>query len=114
MEMERTMNFIVETLADVAVRQQAAEVRANRAEQRMDKFERQMRGLQTLVKTGMRMMIDIQKTQKVMNQKLTALTVQVTELTESQKDTDRKFKNWLESMRSNGHKGSNGNSKKPN
>jgi peptidoglycan hydrolase CwlO-like protein len=115
------MNFIVETLADVAVRQQAAEVRAkradqrmDRAEQRMDKFERQMKGIQTLVKTGMKVMVDIQKTQKVTNQKLTALTEQVTELAESQRDTDRKFKNWLESMRSNGHKGSNGNSKKSN
>jgi chromosome segregation ATPase len=121
MDLERTMQFIVDTLADVAVKQQVAEVRAQRAEQRMDKLERQMKGIQTLVKTGMKKIIDVQKAQKVTNQKLSALTDQVADLAqetaglaESQKDTDRKFKSWLESMRSNGHKGSNGSRKKPN
>ena len=114
MDMERTMSFIVETLADVAVQQQEAAARAKKTEQRMDKIERNMKGIQTLVKIGMKLMVDIQKTQKVTNQKLAALTDQMAELAESQRDTDRKFKNWLESMRSNGHKGSNGNRKKPN
>jgi predicted nucleic acid-binding Zn-ribbon protein len=121
MDIERTMQFIVDTLADVAVKQQVAEVRATRAEQRMDraeermdraevrtdKLERQMKGIQTLVKIGMKLMVDIQKGQKRTDQKMA-------ELAEAHKDTERQFKAWLESMRSNGHKGSNGNRRKPN
>jgi 4-aminobutyrate aminotransferase-like enzyme len=110
MDMERTMQFIVDTLANVAVRQQEAEVRMakadkrmdraeqrmDRAEQRMDRMERQMKGIQTLVKIGMRMMIDIQKSQK--------------ELAESQKRTEKKFDRWLDSI----NRGSNGHSLKSN
>jgi uncharacterized protein (DUF2164 family) len=121
MDIERTMQFIVDTLADVAVRQQVAEARAKRAEQRMDradermdKLERQMKGIQNLVRYGMKMMVDIQKVQKRTDQKMGDLAQEMAELAESQKNTDRRFKAWLESMKSNGHKGSNGNRKKPN
>jgi hypothetical protein len=114
MDMERTMQFIVETLADVAVKQQEAAVRAqraeqrmDRAEQRMDKIDRNMKGIQTLVKIGMKMMIDLQKGQKRTDQKMA-------ELAEANRETKREFKAWLESMRTNGHKGSNGHGKKPN
>jgi hypothetical protein len=115
MDMERTMQFIVDTLADVAVKQQVAEVRAQRAEQRMDKLERQMKGIQTLVKVGMKMMIDIQKVQRRTDLKMAELAEEMAGLAAAQKATDRRFGEWLASNKgSNGHKGGNGHKKKAN
>src|SRR5580704_16532931 len=121
MDMERTMQFIVETLADVAVKQQEAAVRAQRAEQRMDraeqrmeKIDRNMKGIQTLDKIGMKMMIDLQKGQKRTDQKMAELAEEMAGLAAAQKATDRRFGEWLASNKgSNGHKGGNGQKKKP-
>src|SRR5579862_7204128 len=65
MNIERKMDFIVENLAALTVSQQ--------------KTDRQMRGLQTLVKTGMRMLIDLQRSQKRTDERMA-------ELAESQKE----------------------------
>ncbi len=111
------MQFIVETLADVAVRQQRAEARAPRADARLEKIERQMKGLQTLVKTGMNILIAHGRSMKNIDVKIAALTDaqiraqhEMRELRESMKRTDEKFDRWLDSM----NRGSNGHKKKPN
>jgi hypothetical protein len=67
MNIERKMEFIVENLAVLTANQQ--------------KTDRQMRGLQTLVKTGMRM-------QALVDQRMA-------ELAAAQKRTDEKFQRWL-------------------
>jgi hypothetical protein len=117
MDMERTMEFIVETLADVAVRQQQAEARAKQADVRLEKMERQMKGIQTLVKTGMNILIEHGRHLKNLDVKIAALTDaqiraqdEMREMRGNQKRADQKFERWLDSM----NKGSNGHKKKPN
>jgi chromosome segregation ATPase len=129
MDMERTMNFIVENLASVTVRQ--------------DRAENQIEAIRKLVVTGMKMMVGIQKAQKRNEHDIARLTKSVDgmkkgmdelreahkelaaelrelaasqkDLAESQKKTDRRFDEWLSANRgSNGHKGGNGGKKKPN
>lgn len=109
MDMERTMQFIVETLADVAVRQQeaavraqAAERRADRADARIDKLERQMKGIQTLVKVGMRMLVESRQDHREIRKELK-------ELAAAQKQTERALQKFL-----TGRNGSNGNHKRSN
>jgi hypothetical protein len=103
MNIERKMEFIVENLAALTVSQQKA--------------DRQMRGLQTLVKTGMRMLIDLNGTVKKLTEAQALTEQRMAELAEAQKDlaiqqkrTDEKFERWLNSL----NQGANGHKKKPN
>ncbi|HLX44435.1 MAG TPA: hypothetical protein VKR43_13415 [Bryobacteraceae bacterium] len=96
MNIERKMDFIVENLAALTVSQQ--------------KTDRQMRGLQTLVKTGMRMLIDLQRSQKRTDERMAELAESQKELAAQQKRTDEKFERWLNSL----NQGTNGHKKKPN
>jgi peptidoglycan hydrolase CwlO-like protein len=96
MNIERKMDFIVENLAALTVSQQ--------------KTDRQMRGLQTLVKTGMRMLIDLQRAQKRTDERMAELAESQKELAAQQKRTDEKFERWLNSL----NQGTNGHKKKPN
>lgn len=114
MDIERTTEFIVENLVDVAARQQRAEVRA-------DRTDRQIRGLQTLMKTGMKMLVKMERRQtkaeketadlRQMLKEITAeLRVEIKEIAAAQKRTDARFDRWLESLKN----GSNGHRRKPN
>jgi hypothetical protein len=124
MSLERTMQFIVDNLAAVTVRQQQneeiinrlvardekaearqqkVEARQEKVEDRLTRMDRQIGGLQKLVKIGMRMMVDLGAAQKKTNQALTELAV-------VQKRTDLKFDRWIESM----NKGGNGHKKRSN
>jgi hypothetical protein len=102
MDVERTMQFILDNLASVtarqeamAARQQAAEARTAAMERRLD---RRMEGIVKLIKTGMRMMVQIQESHK-------ELAAEMKELAAAQKRTDQRFDRWLDSLkRVNGHK----------
>jgi peptidoglycan hydrolase CwlO-like protein len=96
MNIERKMDFIVENLAALTVSQQ--------------KTDRQMRSLQTLVKTGMRMMVDLQRAQKRTDERMAELAAAQKELAAAQKRTDEKFERWLNSL----NRGTNGHKKKSN
>jgi peptidoglycan hydrolase CwlO-like protein len=96
MNLERKMDFIVENLAALTVTQQ--------------KTDRQMQGLQTLVKVGMRMLIDVQRAQKRADERMAELAEARKELANQQKRTDEKFDRWLSSL----NKSTNGHKKKPN
>src|ERR1700680_1966705 len=120
MDIERTMEFVLENLASVAASQQALA-----ASQK--KTDRQIHGLQTVVKTGMRMLVrleqnvaELAKAQKelsVSQKELSVsqkglwvaqkeLSVAQKELAVQQKRTDQKFERWLDSLQKglNGHK----------
>jgi hypothetical protein len=95
---DRKMGFISDTLARVAVRQEQAAVRAAEADRRMDRLERQMKGIQTLVKTGMRWMVKVEKGQTNLDKKMK-------ELAESRMRTDAALRRWIAARNgSNGHK----------
>ena len=96
MDQERTMQFILDNLAAVTASQQKAEVRAARAESRIEKTERQIKGITTLLKMGMKLIVSLEKNQR-------ELQKEMKELAAAQKRTDEKFDRWLDS--SNGHNG---------
>ena len=113
MDIERTMQFIVDNLATVTAAQQQAEVRAART-------DRQIHGLQTLVKIGMRRLVKLEEGQVSLRRALNELAVAqkrtdgvvrelaasqkrtdeaMRELATSQKRTDEKFERWLDSLK---------------
>jgi len=127
MDIERTMQFIIDNLATVTAAQQQAEVRAART-------DRQIHGLQTLVKIGMRRLVKLEQGQVSLRKALNELAVSqkrtdevvqglaasqkrtdgvvrelaafqkrtdevVRELAASQKRTDEKFERWLDSLK---------------
>ena len=86
MDMEKTMQFILDQQAEVWAMIKAAEVRADRAdkrmdraearmdraEARMDRLEKSVDGIRKLVRTGMKLMVQIQQSQKMTDRKLQA------------------------------------------
>ena len=96
MNIERKMDFIAENLAALTVKLDNLAVR-------QEKTDRQILGLQKLVKTGMQMVVNLHK-------KMAELAVAQKELTVAQIRTDEKFERWLDSM----NKGANGHKRKPN
>jgi hypothetical protein len=107
--MERAMEFIVENLAKVTAAQQQAEVRAARV-------DRQIHGLQTLMKMGIKRLVKLEERlvgyQKRTDARFAEVAVVLKELGEQQKElaaqqkrTDQKFERWLDSFQGgNGHK----------
>jgi hypothetical protein len=101
MDVERTMEFILENLASVTAKQ--------------EKAESQIQAMRKLVVTGLKMMVDIQRVQKRTDRKMAELADGMAGLAAAQKATDRRFGEWLASNKgSNGHKGGNGHKKKAN
>jgi DNA repair ATPase RecN len=79
-------------------RMDRADARMDRAEARMDRLERQMRGMQALVKTGMRWMAKIAQDHRNLDKKIDALV-------DAQMRTEEALRRWLETRNgSNGHK----------
>ena len=82
MNVEKTMEFILENLADVAVKQARS--------------ERQIHGIQNLVKIGMRQLINLAAAQKRTDHAVREMAVSMKELAASQKRTDERFQRWLD------------------
>jgi hypothetical protein len=81
MDQERTMQFIVENLAAVTASQQQAEVRAART-------DRQIKGFQSLMLTGMKLIAKLQKGQR-------QIQVEIKRLSAQQQRTEQKIDRWL-------------------
>jgi hypothetical protein len=103
MGIEQTMQFITDNLAAVTAAQQQAEVRAART-------DRQIHGLQTLVKIGMRRLVKLEErslsSQKRTDARFAELAISqkhaneaLRDLAASQKRTDQKFDRWLNSLK---------------
>ena len=106
MDVERTMEFILqmqakseERMAKFDERMAKSEERMARAEARMEKFDRRMEAMGKLVQTGMKWLVRLEKTQQ-------ALSEDVKALTEAQRRTDRKFERFMDSWNKhfNGHR----------
>jgi len=96
MSIERKMDFIVENLAALTVSQQ--------------RTDRQIVGLQKLVKTGARMLLDLNGKVKLLMEAQALVDQRMAELAEAQKRSDQKFDRWLSTL----NKSANGHKKKPN
>jgi hypothetical protein len=106
MNIERKMDFIVENLAALTGSQQTTDAMLSALAVRQEKTDRQIRGLQKLVKAGMQMVVKLHKAQTRTDQRMAELAEAQRELAQSQKRTDERFERWLDSInkRSNGHK----------
>ena len=112
MDLERTMEFIVENLAALTVsqqewaaRQEKAEARQQKAEARADRMDRQIHGLQNIVKTGMKMIVKLDRSLVELAAAQKRTEQALAELATAQKRTDLKFDRWLDSLKgTNGHK----------
>jgi hypothetical protein len=90
MDVEKTMEFILQNLADVAVKQARS--------------ERQIHGIQNLLKIGMRQLVNLAVAQKRTDKAVRDVADSVKELAAAQKRTDARFQRWLD-------RGSNGKSR---
>jgi hypothetical protein len=101
MDVERTMQFILASQARGEVRMDRAEARMKKADARtaaMEKrFDKRMDGVAKLMQQGMRMLAKTDGT-------LAELAVEVKQLAQAQKETDRTLKAFINSLR-NGRNG---------
>jgi hypothetical protein len=97
MDQERTMQFILDNLAAVTVGQQQAEVRSART-------DRQIKGMQSLTLTGMKLIAKLQKGQRQIH-------VEIKRILAQQQRTEQKIDRWLKNA-SNGSNGHGAGSKK--
>jgi septal ring factor EnvC (AmiA/AmiB activator) len=109
MDQERTMQFILDNLAAVTASQQQFAVQTAARAARTD---RQIKGMQTLMLTGMKMIVKLQKGQRELQKEMKELAAAqkrageaLADLAVSQKRSDQKFDRWLDSLKggSNGH-----------
>jgi hypothetical protein len=104
MDQERTMQFIVDNLAAVTASQQQAEVRAAR-------IDRQIKGIKSLMLTGMKLIVKLQKGQRELQKGHRELQADLKALAAAQRRSDQKFDRWLDSLK-NGSSGENGHKKR--
>ena len=115
MNIERTMQFILESQAKAEVRMDRAENRMDRAENRVHAMEKRldkrMDAITRLLQQGMRMLVktDIQlkevaEAQKLTDRRLAELAGEQKELAAAQKATERSLKAFIDSLR-NGRNG---------
>src|SRR5580704_17543563 len=118
MDVERTMEFILQMQAKSEARMAKYDERMAKADERMDKSDKRLEATRKLVETGMRMLVRIEKSQNELTVKLTALTgrvdtlavhldaltgrvdaltIKVSALTEAQRKSDRKFERFMDS-----------------
>ena len=97
MDVERTIEYILQMQAQ-------SEVRIAKADERMDKFDKRLDATRKLVETGMRMLVKNEKAQgeltlnlEALTGRVDSLTVQVSALTEAQRKSDRKFERFIDS-----------------
>jgi hypothetical protein len=101
MDIERTMQFILESQARAEIRAEKSEIRVNAMEKRLDK---RMDAITKLIQQGMRMLVktDSKLAELAESQKRTDKRLE--ELAAAQKATDRSLKKLIDSLR-NGRNG---------
>ena len=73
MEVERTIEFILQMQAAAEARAAKADERMDRAEARMDKFDRRLEAIGKLLQTGMKILVKIEEGQHKTDRKLDRL-----------------------------------------
>ena len=93
MDIERTMEFIMDMQAKAEVRMAKADERAARADERMDKFDRRLDAIRKLIETGMRILAKSQKDHAEFKKEFEEYKI------ESKRDFDRRMKEINEAQR---------------
>jgi len=106
-DIERTIQFILESQAKAEVRMQKTELRLDSMEKRFDK---RLNGIAGILQQGMRMLVrtetrlaELPASQKELAASQKELAASQKELVASQKETDRKLKALINSLRHNGN-----------
>ena len=90
MNIERTMEFILESQARHAAR--------------MDVIDKRMDGITKILRQGMRLVVTLQESHKETNATLRETNAKLKELAEAQKVTEKKLQRFIDSQgRRNGH-----------
>ena len=110
MDVERTMEFILEQQAKAEVRMAKWEERQERVEARMDKWEerqaktdKQLAAIRTILKAGMKMMVRLEEGQRQNQAAIKELAASHKELAAAQADTQKTLKAFIDSMRRGGN-----------
>ncbi len=93
MDVEKTMEFILDQQAKTEALWQRNEERWKRAEVRMDKFDQSLIGIRKLILLGAKTLVSSQKATKV---ELREIREDIRELAAAQKRTDQKFERLVE------------------
>ena len=102
MDVERTIEFILESQAKIVENQ-------TRNDLQIARLGRQIDGIQKLVKIGMREFVKLGKAQVATQVQLKDTQVQLKELAAEQKKTEQSLRAFIDSMRKGGNgKSSNG------
>jgi hypothetical protein len=99
MDVERTIEFILQMQAK-------SEARITKAEERMDKFDKRLEATRKLVEFGMKLLVKIDQKHLALSEQVRSNAEQIKALTEAQRKTDRKFDRLIDSWtkrRTNGH-----------
>ena len=74
MDVERTIEYILQMQAQSEVRMAKVDERMAKADERMDKFDKRLEAMRKLVETGMRMLVKNEQRMGELTVKLTVLT----------------------------------------
>ena len=97
MDLERTMEFIVENLAAVTVRQQKTEEGLAALCASQQKTDLSIRGLRTIVHTGMRILVKLEQNQVKLEQAQIRTEASLSSLDEYEKEPELAGQNsWLQ------------------
>ena len=102
MNVERTMEFILQMQAKAEVRLAKADERMAKADERMDRFDKRLEATRKLVETGMKLLVKMEKNHIESKKDFDR---RMRELVEAQKKTDQKLDRLIGfgAKRSNGH-----------
>src|SRR5260221_339639 len=89
MNVEKTMEFILENLAGVTAK-------LSEVADRQARNDRQIRGIHTLLKMAMRELVTVAAAQKRTDKAVREVADSVKEWAASQKRTDERFQRWLD------------------
>ncbi len=98
MDVERTMQFILDQQAKAEVRWQKSEERMGRLEKRQEKFDKSLVKVRQLIVVGMKMLNQVTASQKAAHVELREIREDIRGLTAAQKRTDAKFERLVELM----------------
>jgi predicted ArsR family transcriptional regulator len=113
MDVEKTIEFILDQQAKTETLWQRNEERWKRAEERMERlegrqerFEKSLEGVRKLIVMGMKTLTGVTVSQKASTAEIRAIRENIRDLTAAQKRTDQKFERLVELLsrrNPNGH-----------
>jgi len=106
-DVEKTIEFILDQQAKAEIRWQKANERMDRLEKHQEKFDKRLEGVRKLVAAGLKMVNQVAASQKAAQAELSEIRVDIRELAAAQKRTDQRFDRLVDLLsrrNPNGHR----------